>query len=201
MKQQKTDAQRLEELEQALQCARARAAGKKRLLTPKRVLLVAAVLLILNLSATGVFFASFISSSNQADEARAATFVPVIDYGESWSYSQSLGAATASTSSLGFIVDSTKVEVATKAVVTITHQGILPLDYLLYPCAESEIATSTPCQDPTVNGNVITYEIEIPVTATAQQFTLVTKWRSGAYSEYYNGLTDTTTITVICEQI
>ena len=202
MEHPKNDSQRLEELEQALQQARERAGSKKKLLTPRRVLLIAAVLLILNLSATSIFFASFISSSEQSDDARAATFVPTIDYGGSWSYSQSFNASSAEMgATLGFVVDSTKVEVSTRTTVTVTHQGVLPLDYLLYTCAESEIASSTPLTPTSVSGNVITYEVELPAVTNSVPFTLMARWRNGVYSEYFNGLSDTMNVTVVCEQI
>ena len=174
---------------------------RKRLLTPRRVFLVSAILLLLNLSATSIFFAKFSTASDQSDSARAASFEPVIQYGDKWQSAETFsGVSGAVSSALPFIVSNANTEVSTKAVIVVEHQGVLPLDYKLYACAEADVASATPLPPTSVSGNTITWEVEMAAVTDAP-FTLSADWRQGVYSEYFNGLTDTMQMTVTCEQI
>lgn len=173
---------------------------RKRMLTPRRVFLVSVILLLLNLSATSIFFARFTTVSDQSDSARAASFDPTIGFGDAWKTSQTIDCANGpGRSAFPFTVSNSNTEVATKAVIVVEYEGILPLEYKLYACAEADISSVTPLTPTTVSGNRITWEVEMG--AEDIPFTLAVDWRESSYNEYFNGLTDTVKIDVTCEQI
>ena len=110
------------------------AAGRiKAIFRPYVLLWTVIVLIALNAISLNFVFARYKTSATGSESARVAKFAPEIDYNEKWEQVSTFSDLSDTKDvSLPFAINTEDAEVKIRAIITVEHNGPLPLKYDLY---------------------------------------------------------------------